>query len=101
MTKTWKEYWNAQIAQIEKGLLQWRETGFAKVKLQGLRNQTTRQDLYTCVTVTTHGAGIGGGQAHKLALAQTIAALLKKDESVKLCISGKGKQDDYLEFYPS
>jgi hypothetical protein len=98
MAKTWKGYWETQLGQIEKGLSHWRENGSARVRLQGLRDQTVRKDLYTCVTVTVHGAVRGGGQWHRLTLAQVIAPLLRKGESLKLCIRGIGTPDDYLDF---
>jgi len=98
VARTWKEYWVTQLEQIEQGLLRWRKVGSARVRLKYLRDQTARKDLYTCVTVTMHGAVTGGGQRHRLALAQVVAPLLEKGESVRLCIRGKDTPDDYLEF---
>jgi len=98
MTRTWKEYWVSQLKQIEQGLLQWRKVGTARVRLSGLGDQTIRKDLYTCVTVTMHGAVTGGGQWHRFTLAQVVAPLLQKGESVRLCIRGDDTFDDYLEF---
>ena len=99
MTQTWNEYWKTQLGQVEQGLAQWRRDGFATVQLYKLRSQSTRKDLYTCVTVSVHGVIAGGGQRHRLALSQVVAPLLHEGECVKLCIRGEDTHDDHLEFF--
>ena len=98
MTQSWKEYWNSQSAGINQGLTDWRTKCQSRVQLFGLRKQSSREDLHGCVSVTIHGASKGGGQRHKLALAQVVAPLLKEGERVRLCIHEDGL-DDFLEFF--
>lgn len=104
MSIPWRDYWGMHDEQIRDGLSKWRQRGFARVSLKHLRNQLApsgqvRRDLYSCVTVTIHGALSGvSGKRHMETLAQVIAPLLKEGENPRVCTKGKGSAGDYLEF---
>jgi hypothetical protein len=99
MAGKWQAYWNSQLQQIERGLSEWRQGGFARVPLMNLKDVSSRGDLYgASVTVASYGPIKGGGQRHRLELALVIAQLLEKGEIVRVRIRGGESSADYLEF---
>lgn len=99
MPSKWYDYWSRQVLQqINLGISQWRQSGHTRVQLQGLRNLTSRKDLYSCVTVTVHGpSGNIGGKQHMLDLSRVLSPMLRSMETVKICIV-QDTGNDYLEF---
>jgi len=98
MAGKWQNYWSGLSALIQNGLMHWRKSGRAIVNLPSLKNISTRNDLYSCVTITIHGPSSNvAGKQHMLDLARTISPMLHSGETVCVCIVNRNNQD-YLEF---
>jgi len=98
MAGKWQTYWRNLSSQIQQGLTQYRQSGRALIPLSGLRNISTRLDLYSCVTVSVHGPSSNvAGKQHMLDLSRVIAPLLSPEEPIRACIINRNNQD-YLEF---
>ena len=94
---TWREYWLQRGPVIRQGLSDWRQTSRARVPLSQLRKQSKRKDLYSRMTVTTHGPSSNvGGKRQMLELGLILAKLLKPGETlhVRIVASDGG---DYLD----
>lgn len=92
----WNDYWNNQAGQIQQGLVQWRNTGHARVPLFSFP-PSNRKDLLSCVTVDINGpCSSVSGKQHMLDLARSISPLLNPNEIVRVCIKYNGNY--YLEF---